>query len=1095
MADDFDPYFKWLSIPPDQQPPNHYRLLGVPEFVDDADVIENAADKQTMMLRTLATGKHAAISQRILNEVSTAKLTLLDPAQKSAYDTQLRQARAPRGPGPPRTRAAQPATRPTPPRAVPASPPVSINTSPAPGKKTSRQQSKAPLVVGGVVLTLLLAVGLFFALSSSSEDPPEVAIENSDTVKLPKPNALTQPTPKPRPKPEPEIRPQPKPETKQVPKPQPKVEQSEKSPSSAKQKNDAVDLLETVDLEKNSMLGEWSMENGNLISDFGHNVIQLDHSVQEAEYNVTIDYKRNAPNRHYISMGLVSPLGKHFSAVIASDGSGLHILDGKHYHQSASSSGKSLPPDDDIHRLELLVRQDGVSLVLDGTRQWGWLGDYKRLTPDPRFAKIPSGALFLGASNVTVERFEFQPISDDNPGESTDPNHPQQTVNLLGKIDLERNTLRGKWSLDQGVLHGEANGSIVQIDHLVSAAEYDVVVDVQNTDTTCYLTLGLVSPLQRQFSLAMGHHNTGLGTYDGRPFHANETTIGRTLPHDRMPHTLIYQVRKEGVTLLLDNEPHLQWRGDYSKLTRPQGVEISSDQIFYLSSQGVSIKRLEYRPLGVEPKPADPDVIDLLSTLDLDKNPVGRNWKLDGGVLQGTKDTEQFQFDCPMQFAEYDVTMVVKNTDRNYRANMGLVSPRGQQFTVFVEGPSGSSVGAVDGRTHGPNSSHSKRLLPDDGEFHTLVFQVRKQGVDVLLDGEYLLQWHEDIRRLSRPSRYRKLDSQGLFLDALNIVVKSLRYRPLTDSGPMIEVPQILSTGPRMTNQYEGHPVPTREQQQDSLKKIQEVFQEEFGKARTDELRSELARKLHNQSREIRDDLPTRYALLLESLRLATQAGDSMTAISVATSLEHAFHIPSNSIKVETLKTLSKTVRSDRQRQYIGVRCLELINQSLYSGKPHGIDSLLEIAYSSARAVRDDNLLKNINAKKLYLAEVGKASLLAEKAMKTLESQPDHPQANLNAGRFLCFIKGDWPLGLMMLSKGSDRRLKALAEAELANPQEGNGNVELGDAWKDYSTSLQGLMKKNARERAATHYQHAKTRLKGLDRAKVEMKLQSLNEN
>ena len=27
--DGFDPYRKWLGIPPQEQPPNHYRLLGI----------------------------------------------------------------------------------------------------------------------------------------------------------------------------------------------------------------------------------------------------------------------------------------------------------------------------------------------------------------------------------------------------------------------------------------------------------------------------------------------------------------------------------------------------------------------------------------------------------------------------------------------------------------------------------------------------------------------------------------------------------------------------------------------------------------------------------------------------------------------------------------------------------------------------------------------------------------------------------------------------------------------------------------------------------------------------------------------------------
>ena len=39
----FDPYHKWLGIPPEQQPASHYRLLGIAEFESDADVIDTAA--------------------------------------------------------------------------------------------------------------------------------------------------------------------------------------------------------------------------------------------------------------------------------------------------------------------------------------------------------------------------------------------------------------------------------------------------------------------------------------------------------------------------------------------------------------------------------------------------------------------------------------------------------------------------------------------------------------------------------------------------------------------------------------------------------------------------------------------------------------------------------------------------------------------------------------------------------------------------------------------------------------------------------------------------------------------------------------------
>ena len=39
----------WLAIPPAQQPPNHYRLLALPEFESDEDVISNAADQRMLL--------------------------------------------------------------------------------------------------------------------------------------------------------------------------------------------------------------------------------------------------------------------------------------------------------------------------------------------------------------------------------------------------------------------------------------------------------------------------------------------------------------------------------------------------------------------------------------------------------------------------------------------------------------------------------------------------------------------------------------------------------------------------------------------------------------------------------------------------------------------------------------------------------------------------------------------------------------------------------------------------------------------------------------------------------------------------------------
>lgn len=90
MTQVFDPYHKWLGIPPAEQPANHYRLLGLTLFEGDADAIESAADQRMAHVRTFSLGQHAETSQRLLNELAAARVCLLKPSEKSGYDRKLR---------------------------------------------------------------------------------------------------------------------------------------------------------------------------------------------------------------------------------------------------------------------------------------------------------------------------------------------------------------------------------------------------------------------------------------------------------------------------------------------------------------------------------------------------------------------------------------------------------------------------------------------------------------------------------------------------------------------------------------------------------------------------------------------------------------------------------------------------------------------------------------------------------------------------------------------------------------------------------------------------------------------------------------------
>ena len=89
-TEQFDPYHKWLAIPPSEQPPNHYRLLALPLFENDPDVISDAAEQRMAHVRTYQLGERSELSQKILNELAAARVCLLNLEKKATYDAELR---------------------------------------------------------------------------------------------------------------------------------------------------------------------------------------------------------------------------------------------------------------------------------------------------------------------------------------------------------------------------------------------------------------------------------------------------------------------------------------------------------------------------------------------------------------------------------------------------------------------------------------------------------------------------------------------------------------------------------------------------------------------------------------------------------------------------------------------------------------------------------------------------------------------------------------------------------------------------------------------------------------------------------------------
>lgn len=98
MSQWFDPYAQWLGIPPEEQPPDHYRLLGLPRFEPSRQAIADAIQARVALLAEHRTGPLAEQAAKLAGQIAAAGACLLDPQRRAAYDRRLQKANVPAPP-------------------------------------------------------------------------------------------------------------------------------------------------------------------------------------------------------------------------------------------------------------------------------------------------------------------------------------------------------------------------------------------------------------------------------------------------------------------------------------------------------------------------------------------------------------------------------------------------------------------------------------------------------------------------------------------------------------------------------------------------------------------------------------------------------------------------------------------------------------------------------------------------------------------------------------------------------------------------------------------------------------------------------------
>lgn len=280
-------------------------------------------------------------------------------------------------------------------------------------------------------------------------------------------------------------------------------------------------------------------------------------------------------------------------------------------------------------------------------------------------------------------------------------------------------------------------------------------------------------------------------------------------------------------------------------------------------------------------------------------------------------------------------------------------------------------------------------------------------------------------------------------------------------------------------------PVPKSAAQTPIANSIRAQYRQDYS-SRDAAVHLALAQKFQGQVAELGSDPNRQYVLLREARELATNAGNFDAAFSIIDDTARLFTVDADELKVSVLSNAM-----DRSL----ISKPELLENYLKAGDAALDRGNVQLAYQATvlsreitRAARDPALTQRARAFEMRVHEARRTYEAVLAAARKLNANPDDAQSALLVGRYFCFMQRHWEEGLPLLARGSDARLKELAQKDLDGPPSPEAMADLADAYWDLPDSKQ-TPQRASRERAVHWYQQALPHLKDPRNATAQQRI------
>ncbi len=274
-------------------------------------------------------------------------------------------------------------------------------------------------------------------------------------------------------------------------------------------------------------------------------------------------------------------------------------------------------------------------------------------------------------------------------------------------------------------------------------------------------------------------------------------------------------------------------------------------------------------------------------------------------------------------------------------------------------------------------------------------------------------------------------------------------------------------------------------------KTIREVFKADYAKRAPDDLMV-LSKKLLQEGIKTENDPVAKYVLLSEARDLAAQAGDVAGAFKCVDEMDRRFVIDAHAMKTAALNAAARGTRTPEASKAVAEAYCAFAEAAASQDDYDQAMILLSKAETAAKGAQNPALLQKIQSRSKEMAALRDEFKPVKYHLKTLDSRPGDPAANLAVGIYRCFVRGDWTRGLPMLAKGSDAAVAAAARKEMAGAEGPAAEAALGDAWRETGEKKTGTLRTRCYTRALYWYEKASDEITGIDRLKVENQIEAL---